>query len=1221
MDKIDSNVSSTRSPSVENELKGSSEPSEKGGTAKINGPATANYLKMLSRDRGLLPEGLSRTLTSVQSTLNEYLNNPASLEKLEVNESQERSAVYKKLSTQVISRDSKLQERVAQSLSSSHRLVRSRDAADALSQGLDSLPSALKEGTKAGTALSKFICESLVDLTDHSSMGAGLERDLAVRNVFAPQSKLSPRSLQATDRALSTTLAYVESNNPQVLAKITDNTPKVETPGTTTPQIMTRYLRKALDEFPDDSTYLDIFKQNRARTKDEPFQDKISKETADRIHNLISRAAETARKGNLLQSQGTSAQAAPETAPQTQAAGAQSAKTTPAAAADNRDGRELSIAELSARAARLQQQFREERMKLAAETKVPEQSPQPQVKTPPVKEQSTPISTPAPKAEAAAAATKPDAFTLAALNRATVSISYEAVQGGTYGGVNIVPGLTLPVSDFGSQSLGSQSMVQDFNAPKTMEAVLREQQRFMAQEQSAPEQPQNNAQTAPAENPEKELNLDALKSELKEEIRSAVKDAVLSDVRAGVKEVIDEARTQVKEVAASLENSARAIKESAAQSQQAAEALPLQVAEPEPEPEQVSAPLQPDEAVTPGAEENVVPAAVTGATPAAAAPAEQTAAAGTVPAEDTALARRLDLGLNARSSEVASAPASQPPAAQSAVTGEQSANAAAVAQVETDTESEIAAEVKQPAVAAAVEDTAAVPEETEVAAVESSPAPAVTVVTAATVTAQAQESSEPQVQPQTAAQSAATLSAAERNVLNAAQSLESPVTTAPVTEQITAQSASGGTTSAQAPGQAAAPAAGGEDLGNKLFVGLNQEAAPAAADEAQSSVGAEIMKGTVPSFELDDSDTPEDAVRREPLLKTSQEQPHEESALSAPGAAAITQGGAAPMPEKSVVENDQTVRESGLFHRLASLFTHHENEQEAAAVGAAQTSAELSATQNTATALKGTPVDNMFYALRVQSSNPNLPPEIREMAEKFIKALQDPVSDLTSVSNWLNFSTGPLSPSSPQAMALHQWAFFLLCLRFRELGKSVDKFLSKTQKDLPKLNIDAEVDSLFKDNKGKTGSSISDLLEETLGQVGRLQQLSEQHQGQPFARFIPLPPSYDGGREGGFAVKRESEDGQESWHLNFTFDLQELGPIELKAVARLPEIKISVVAETLAGLQKVQENLPKLEQQLAGIGIQTTACNSRMGRISQHESRTQDQPKSRNDGSTLSFDV
>ena len=26
---------------------------------------------------------------------------------------------------------------------------------------------------------------------------------------------------------------------------------------------MTRYLRQALDEFPDDSTYLDIFKQNK----------------------------------------------------------------------------------------------------------------------------------------------------------------------------------------------------------------------------------------------------------------------------------------------------------------------------------------------------------------------------------------------------------------------------------------------------------------------------------------------------------------------------------------------------------------------------------------------------------------------------------------------------------------------------------------------------------------------------------------------------------------------------------------------------------------------------------------------------------------------------------------------------------------------------------------------------------------------------------------------
>ena len=67
---------------------------------------------------------------------------------------------------------------------------------------------------------------------------------------------------------------------------------------------MTRYLRKALDEFPEGSTYLDIFKQNRQKAEasetENEYNDDISKNTAKRIHDLIHKAAVTARKGNLI---------------------------------------------------------------------------------------------------------------------------------------------------------------------------------------------------------------------------------------------------------------------------------------------------------------------------------------------------------------------------------------------------------------------------------------------------------------------------------------------------------------------------------------------------------------------------------------------------------------------------------------------------------------------------------------------------------------------------------------------------------------------------------------------------------------------------------------------------------------------------------------------------------------------------------------------------------
>ena len=368
MDNLDIEVKSSEKVQSEvsvseNETRAAKEP------ARINTQATANYISVMSRQKGLLAESSQRTYNQLSSSLNTYVQDPQSVKDIDIDRESSSMGHYRKLTVQVINRDPSLQEKVAQDLSSSKEMVRSRDAASTLEQNMKKLPDSLSEGVPAGKNLSKLICQSVVNLTDYENMGAGLQRDLAIREVYPPQSELSLRSKIATSDALSASIAYVKSNQPEVLEKLEVDAPvEKPKPGTSTPQIMTRYLRKALDEFPEGSTYLDIFKQNRQKAEasetENEYNDDISKNTAKRIHDLIHKAAVTARKGNLIPASDRTVQA------QGTEAAEENVKTS--SEGKMRDASTLSLSELSARAAKLQQQFREERIRLAAEGKLPD---------------------------------------------------------------------------------------------------------------------------------------------------------------------------------------------------------------------------------------------------------------------------------------------------------------------------------------------------------------------------------------------------------------------------------------------------------------------------------------------------------------------------------------------------------------------------------------------------------------------------------------------------------------------------------------------------------------------------------------------------------------------------------------------------------------------------------------------------------------------------------
>ena len=351
------------------------------------------------------------------------------------------------------------------------------------------------------------------------------------------------------------------------------------------------------------------------------------------------------------------------------------------------------------------------------------------------------------------------------------------------------------------------------------------------------------------------------------------------------------------------------------------------------------------------------------------------------------------------------------------------------------------------------------------------------------------------------------------------------------------------------------------------------------------------------------------------------------------GAADIRAGQNAPIPEQSVVPSYEAPQEGGLLRRLASLFGRGsqsaENSPEIAQGQTASVAASAlgnlkdttadksemlhSLEQGRQEALRQNSLDQLFSRLNQAATNSQLPEPMQQQARKLLAALENPVNDLHTVSSWLNFVTGPLSPSSSLALALHQWAFMLLCIRFEQIGRSVDKFLKKQGKGNALGDNLAELEPAMRQAKdiakGLDGSkseltgghhTSAQLLDDTLGQIERLQQQTQlTPPNQVLPRYIPLPPFYHGGKEGSLSAQHHTdEDGGKSWHLNFHFDLEHMGALEVKVKLRFPEVQISFVAERLDTLQRVQSLMPELNQHLAQMGLQSKGSNARLGHIS-----------------------
>ena len=1427
----------------------------------INYSATQAYTLLLKAKQDELPESMARTLNKLSSTLNAPPKETAQ---------PQAGQPFGKLSVALLQRDDKLKEQMAQFLSSSRHFVRQRDAAAEFSAINDKLPAALQENTAAGQNLAQFICEGLAALTNAQNMGAGLERDLAVRGIFVPQQPLNLRTKAAASDALSASIAYIKSNQPAVLATL-----PAETSAAT---VNTAQIEQQISDLAPDQTYLDIFKQHKVTEE----ADDESAQMAERIRALISKAADTAKKGNLIGTQSDPAAPHPPAA-QPQATERvfmpEQAATQPAPAPDAQASK-LSLAELSARASRLQQQFREERQRLAAEGKLPNpaippentaasateilkhtlspQTPAEHIREAELKlarraqlPSSAPNDAPEPPANSAAAPTHvrsaqsadehptlhaaalqtsellspDDVARIKAQLRSQAELEAEITQSKAQllktqqeilklqSDVARMQEETLRTA---KETAAAQLKAQKLQLVAQQELTARTQELLSAQRQATPSQsaaepprtatalahtaltleqpiPANadshalsaeldaaladdatpdaaaakttappaadgHLASAAAANEASNLkstydaieamllsdtavdsesnaaHVNALADDVAEFTKNELSSEVLSKLSTLYTGATDYAAAAGTELSAAQTDAATTHNSEeispVAEKTKAQELAPHQTpaiptsqpnaatsaeesALPPTENTRLSALYQNSAAIATSEETSPVAAATpseeslvkTGSeqlkeeTTAKEVSAPQTASpqapAKPQPLQDSSAPENADIvqaqtaadstlktdlakagatdekepALPVHSSASATAKLTSlyaPPASQEAMPAEKNestpraelkSTAPAPAAAETAAEAETkdknqAAAAPQAAGAKAADDvadpdsstttapatksdSAALPEEDLPAAPkepaadlmpsEESQAKAPTApLPPNTETADLRlkpdelppattAAAQPELKPQGAEplppRTLATNSLSDTLQESLAANVQLRRLYQPTVQKLTPDDAAAQSALQSSQGVAAEESAAllsGSTLsaaGPANTAESTNVATTAAQDTAQHVLNTVLT--TVPGDDFKDENDP--AANAAPL-------PHQ--TLSAPAAAAITAGGSQPLPELTQVEPKLT-KEGGFFKRLAALFTGKSSQV---------SPAPLPESAPSLTASRGDPLQRMFADLNALLQRGDVPADVKAQANDFISKLQHPVADLTAVNNWLSFVTGPLSPSSPQALALHQWAFLLLCIRFSQIGRNVTQFVSKYQDEMPELT--RRIKGALKDGAGshKSAGSISALIDDTFSQVQRLQQLSDPHGGlaQFLGGYVPLPPNYDGGSEGGFNLKKETDrDGKDVWHLNFFFDLKELGPIQVKAEAKLPELYLHIVTDNLQALKQVQQLMPQLKAKLQDLGITTREGTARLGHVFMPTAsfKPTAADKQRDEMSALSLDV
>lgn len=1349
---------------------------------KLNPNATVKYLNLLSKWNYDLPENLKLSINNLNTNLSASIQNPT--QEVNYDEMQENLAKMQKLSIKIIDKDLKIQEKIAEELSNEGKMIRSREASAILDEKINNLPHTLKEGHPSGQALQKVILQSLTYLTDKDSMGAGLKKDLALKHIDISNDKLSTKEQALTWNVLESSVAYIQSNQKEVLKTLEhiDSTQnKDDKLGNSTAAAMTRYLRSALNEFPEDSTYLDIFKQKKVE-REALDNDEINEQITQRIKTIIKKAAETARRGNLIKNKGDLNETEPK----------QEIHNTPKKESidfkenqkenervinsnNTNNTRELSLSELSARAARLQQQFREERQRLAKEGKLPNPADMPE-NIPSLSAKDILDATLSKKSLSEIVMESKEGIKANIQNQTAIDESLE--------NLDKLKESVKNVSEMLKQKMTQNNGADTVNNAKTNieDNSLTYKIKPQVNNNTEAQKPLSRSLQDLSESYFDVLNIkvnfnvtkEVANNTLDENNIELAKQAIISSAK---EQLINENEKQNQNITNKKDNTQVLDTESTTTQDKAnnSSSLSLKTQDDNHETRNNTKTL---EKIISNTSENTSSSDSVDtnnqATNSKIIDNKDLIKENLAKDNDNNLIKDRISNLNAKAASALYDTIENEEKIykeEKALNKEYLVNADENIEIEDSSNETLdhnknkvaddklqdknlkeshknlsdnkTQDTKEPTVDESIDEDKIINnkedkvledledkrvadkvneklsenrisnKENDNEAIDDIDDQEIIIQKLnktsddilddeannndnpideennywTTVTNNSQDNSDTIDEEiiiktqdgntiKTISKENSTDSQETENINNNRlyQSLENNLTTDATNnlDNNIDETLEGANTIGQNPfinedqGSNLNSSLNKTDLSNssnlqtnnkdianqKLYQHLanNSESSSdlitdtqeientqkLANDKALETKNAvqnsdnNLDEGTqnkLSSAELmsfkatdgDDDDFASEFKFAKDSLNTNSELDELEDHQINPMPTTKANKSISTNNTDDNIENNSTkesaTENKGLLSRFFSLFSSKEDTAKneitdnksitpnSAAVitnDETVTKSSQNTIQNNAPTLvnNSKPLvnnsfDTMLYNLSSLIYNADLNDEAKAMGYKLIDEFKNPMSDLPTAQNFLNFVTGPLSPNSSQAVALHQWAFLLLCIKFNQLGKNVDEFLEKNLKNAKGL-LDKDI-SLAKSNTEVSDDSTTKLLQESLGQIERVQNMIAM-QGR--GSYIPIPPNYEGGREGGFNVSREDdEDGKKVWHLKFFFDLKDLGNIEIRAKAKLPEIMLSFVASNQKALQKINEYLPILREKLQEIGVTTRESSVRVGQV------------------------